>query len=291
MRATCLASGIGDALRLEVRGTEAFPVHAAQIERIDRARWTAVIETTGLRRAGKPVLLVLAAEASPAAQAAPRWIAGYAIAQSSTAVLFPERTPVYPDANFEEVVVHEVAHVLIARAAGRGELPRWFNEGLAIYISRPWRFADHTRITRALLSRRRATLQDLDAAFYRDRAVTAHAYALAAAFVHDLLRVHGEAAAAHLLERVRAGDPFAVAFETVTGTTLTAAETEFWRRHTWLYRWIPILTSSATLWMVVTLLALIAIRRRHSRDAELRQRWEAEDGAGEFAPPGGRVED
>lgn len=290
MRATCLAGAIGDTLRLEVRGAEAFPVHAAQIERIDRARWTAVIETTGLRQAGEPVLLVLAAETSPAAQAAPRWIAGYAIAQRNAAVLFPERTPVYPDANFEEVVVHEVAHVLIARAAGRGELPRWFNEGLAIYISRPWRFTDHTRVTRALLSRHRATLHDLDAGFYRDRATATHAYALAAAFVHDLLRVRGEAAATHILERVRAGDPFAVAFETVTSTSLSAAETDFWRRHTWLYRWIPILTSSATLWMVVTLLALIAIRRRHSRDAELRQRWEAEDEAGEFAPREGGVE-
>ena len=43
------------------------------------------------------------------------------------------------------------------------------------------------------------------------------------------------------------------------------------------YRWIPLLTSSFTLWAGIVLLALVAFRRRRQRDAEISARWDLED--------------
>jgi len=40
---------------------------------------------------------------------------------------------------------------------------------------------------------------------------------------------------------------------------------------------VPVLTSSVTLWLLITLLALWAIRRRRARDAALRRIWEEEE--------------
>ena len=38
-------------------------------------------------------------------------------------VLLPARTPTYPDGSLEEVLLHELAHVLVARAAGHSPSP------------------------------------------------------------------------------------------------------------------------------------------------------------------------
>jgi len=76
---------------------------------------------------------------------------------------------------------------------------------------------------------------------------------------------------------VASGLSFDAAFEQATGTPIAAAEASFWDRQTFWYRWVPILTSSVTLWMLVTLLALWAIRRRRSRDAARRQAWDEEE--------------
>ena len=51
----------------------------------------------------------------------------------------------------------------------------------------------------------------------------------------------------------------------------------FWRRLSFAYRWLPFLTSSATLWIGVTGLFLLAARRRRRRDRELEERWRRED--------------
>ncbi|HME98500.1 MAG TPA: hypothetical protein VKK06_01410, partial [Terriglobia bacterium] len=73
------------------------------------------------------------------------------------------------------------------------------------------------------------------------------------------------------------GSSFETAFADVTGTTAAHAESEFWGRQRIWTTWIPILTSSATVWIVVTLLAMWAIQRRRQKSAEIERRWEEEE--------------
>jgi hypothetical protein len=52
----------------------------------------------------------------------------------------------------EAVLCHEVAHILIARAADGRAVPRWFNEGLAVVAERAWHFEDRWQLASALVS-------------------------------------------------------------------------------------------------------------------------------------------
>ena len=164
-----------------------------------------------------------------------------------------------------------------SRAVGGGEIPRWFNEGLALFIGRPWRLEDHSRVTWALVSGRQVSLVDLEPYFNTTREAAGHAYALAGAFVQDLVHREGADVVAQILASVARGSRFAEAYFEVTGVTLTDAEHDFWSRHTFLYRWVPVVGSSATLWSLVTALALLAFRRRRVRDAEIQKLWEQEE--------------
>lgn len=264
--------------RIEIEGALESPDGAARIRRIDPQRLRLAMQLLGLVEPGPPVLLVLAPEASPIGRRTPAWIAGFALGDRDTAVLFPARAPSYPDSTFEELVLHEIGHILVRRSCNGQPIPRWFNEGLALFIGRPWRLEDHSRVTWALVSGRQVSLSDLDPYFLRSRETAGHAYALAGAFVQDLVRRQGTAAIADMLTAVAHGTDFDAAFLAVTGETLAAAEHDFWSRHTFIYRWVPVLGSSATLWLLVTALALWAFRRRRARTAALHARWEREDG-------------
>lgn len=88
--------------RLLVEGAEAAPEHAARIEQLDPRRLAIGMQLLGLEEPGEEILLVLAGEQTLAAKSAPSWISGYAFSDRGVAVLFPARTPSYPDSTFEE---------------------------------------------------------------------------------------------------------------------------------------------------------------------------------------------
>jgi len=85
-----------------------------------------VMELVGVTQPGPPIRVLLAPESSPLAKSAPAWVAGYTNGVSDVVVLLPERTPSYPDGGLEDVLAHEVAHVLIYRATAGRRIPRWF---------------------------------------------------------------------------------------------------------------------------------------------------------------------
>ena len=252
---------------------------AARVRAYDPSRLAAAMRLAGLGDPGLLIRVVFALEESAAGRAVPSWVAGFAIGAEGLVVVFPDRAPTYPDDSLEELLHHEICHVLISRAARGRPLPRWFNEGVAMAAGRAWSLGDSSRFAFEVLRRGRVRVADLDPLFGGGGAAAARAYAVAGSFVRDLLDRHGPQVTGDILRRVGSGVPFAAAFRTATGTSLAAAEDAFWRRATFWGRWVPFLSSSVVLWIGVTLLALWAFRRRHERDAALARRWEAEEAA------------
>lgn len=263
--------------RLEVEAPPQYSALAAELEALPPERFEPVMRMVGLERPGPPIRVELATENSPEAAAAEPWVAGYAYGALGRVVLFVERTPPYPDGSLEELLDHEVAHVLIARAAANRVIPRWFNEGVAMVAGHSWGLEDTSRLTLAMLTRSDMPLAEIDQLFAGHSGEVARAYALSGALVRDLLQRYGSGTVATILRAVRYGVPFEEAFFRATGRTVADLEDSFWSRHSFWYRWVPILGSSATIWLGVTLLALLAFRRRRQRDAEIRERWELEE--------------
>ena len=251
----------------------------ARVRAYDPSRLATAMGLAGLSDPGPPIRVVLAPEESPAGRAVPSWVAGFAVGAEGLVILFPDRAPAYPNDSLEELLHHEICHVLIFRAARGRPLPRWFDEGVAMAAGRAWSLGDSSRFAFEVLRRGRVRLADLDPLFAGGGAAAARAYAVSGSFVRDLLARSGPQVTGDVLRRVGGGDSFAAAFRDATGTPLAAAEDAFWRRETFWGRWVPFLSSSVVLWIGVTLLALWAFRRRHERDAALARRWEAEDAA------------
>jgi hypothetical protein len=123
----------------------------------------------------------------------------------------------------------------------------------------------------------RTAVEELDRLFAGSRREQTRAYVLAGAFMRDLLDWAGFAAPAEILRRVARGVRFEAAFADVAGVTVFDAEERFWRRQRLWSTWVPLLTSTTAVWMLVTLLALFAIRKRRQKSAALRRRWKEDE--------------
>jgi hypothetical protein len=204
-------------------------------------------------------------------------IAGFAVSEDDLIVLFPARSPAYPDDTLEDVLHHEVAHVLMARAARGAPLPRWFHEGLAVIAERTWGLEDDARLLREFLLVRRTPVGQIDALFAAGDSARARGYTLSAALVRDLIRQHGVGAPADILRRVAAGESFERAFAQTTGQSIEGADLAFWDRHRFWTGIGPFLTTPTALWLLVTCIALVAIIRRRQQRAAQRRRWDEQE--------------
>src|SRR5437870_2115997 len=259
--------------KLEIEAPTELDAVRNRLQSIPPGRFADIAEFLGLIDAGPVIQVKLATETSDVARGVAPWISGFAMGESNLVVIFPARSPGYPDNTLEDVLRHEVAHILIWRASAGRPVPRWFNEGVAMEVERARRFQDQTQLLYHLVTGGRTDLEHLDRLFSGSQSDQTRAYALAGAFVHELVREQGKSVHREILMRIGRGAPFDIAFADVTGLTPSHAESEFWNRQRIWTSWLPLVTSSATLWLGVTTLALVAIYVRRRRNRQIEEQW------------------
>jgi hypothetical protein len=264
---------------LRIDAPASLEAMAERVGQFPLDRLTTAMTLAGLTSAGPPIDVLLIAEGSELARRTPEWISGFADATRSLVVLFPDRARSYPADSLETLLHHEVAHILFSRAARGQPLPRWFNEGLALAAERPMGLRDRSRLAWTLVRHGGVSLDELEQLFGAGRGANQRAYAVAGALVRDLLRTHGDATAGRVLMLLGESRPFDEAFANATGEPLANAIDRFWGHQRLWGRWIPFLTGPAFLWMVITMLALFAIRTHRVRRAEQRRLWDEEEAA------------
>jgi hypothetical protein len=260
---------------LRIEAPSGLSGEKSRLESFEARRLSDVMRLVGLRNPGPPIHIELAAESSDWGRSVPRWIAGLAV--QDKVVIFPSRSPSYPDSTLNDVLRHEVTHALIWRASEGRPIPRWFNEGLAMAAERGWKFRDQTQLFFHLVSGTRLSLRELDGLFAGGQSEQTRAYLLSGALVQNLLTKHGDTAGGRILEEMGRGASFETAFTDIVGQSPSAAEEDFWNGQRVWTTWIPVLFSQETLWTVITLLAILAILRRRRRNAELRKKWDEEE--------------
>ena len=273
----CSTLAAGETGKIVVSGPSQFDPFKKQVEKITNGGFSAQLALTGLRDFGQPMQIVLIDETADLAKETPSWISGYALGNRGIVVLFPKRVRSYPDRNLRHLVQHEVTHVFVARAARGRYVPRWFNEGIATVAAREWGLEDRARVAMTIIGKRPRNVTVLDRWFRGDTTQVTRAYALSSAFVRFLLKRHGELTPARILDGIADGQKFDEAFFDATGQTLRAAERAFFKEEALWNAWLPFFTSSGGLWMVITVLALVAIKRRRDRSRLMHETWDEEE--------------
>lgn len=177
-----------------------------------------------------------------------------------------------------KLVRHELSHILIGQTAKSPQnLPKWFNEGIAIYLSADEEFAAGKAISKALISNSIIPLDEIDDVLRFQHAKATLAYEESYSFVLYLIEQYGFGKIAQLLSELDTGQSFDVTFKDVFAIDLFEAEMNWYQYLEKKYRWTFLLDFDLFLWIFILLLfifILIAIRWRNKRTLE---KWDEEE--------------
>lgn len=159
----------------------------------------------------------------------PEWGIGFALPSKNLIILkFP--TSFIRPSRIQYIVGHEIAHILIFRIADSW-IPRWFNEGSAIYLSHEPGFIDEVQLSIAVLFRRLVPLSEIEETFPQSGNKARFAYLESASSIQYLISEHGPHIVTEILTETNNQKDFRKGFHNATGTDLLVFEWE-WRK--WL---------------------------------------------------------
>jgi len=213
----------------------------------------------------------------------PEWASGVTYAEHDLIVLSltsPRNGRFIP---LFAVLRHELAHLVVDRLTGGRAIPRWFDEGIALWAAGDDYAGRQEELVNAALRDRLLPLEAIERGYPRDPEQVPLAYAQSLDLVSYLVENHGRAALRQALREVGEGKPFRQAFLESFGTTVGRLE-EQWRRdlRVW-YRWIPALVSGTTLWALISFLLAWAYLRQRRRRQALYAEWDRQEAAAERA--------
>jgi hypothetical protein len=261
-------------LHLTVETPASLAPAAERVRRFDRQQLAAALARAGLTIPPE-IRVTLIAQDDLRARATPVWIVGLASGPRDIAI-FPERIGAYPYDSLESVVWHEVVHLALSVQADDRPVPRWFHEGVAMSVEKGWGVTSQVRLL--LATGGGAGLADLGRLFNSEtEPETATAYLLAAALMSDLRQRHGAAVPGAIVDRVARGVGFAEAFALETGETPDEAATGAWQIYRRWTSWIPVATSTFSVWIGILLLAVAAFLATLRKRWRRRRQWDQED--------------
>lgn len=216
---------------------------------------------------------------APSGAPYPQYAAG--VAYSELGLVLLTLTPVHPtqEQDLGEVFRHELAHVALNDALGGRPVPRWFNEGFAVFASGESSFKRMHTLMMSTIGGSLIPLHDLERSFPDDETKAMVAYAQAQDVVRFLIRREDAHRFRSLITELRDGKSFEQAAKDAYGEELSSLEFE-WRedasrRYTiWIF-----LLSGSLVWVVALGVFVWAWRRRKRRDKLVLQRWAREEAA------------
>jgi hypothetical protein len=188
-------------------------------------------------------------------------------------------TPESPNERLDiaETFRHELAHLALSQAVNGQAIPRWFNEGFAIFASGESSIPRLQTLWTATLAGTLVPLERLERSFPEDAMTASIAYAEAADVVRYLARKEDHHRFNGLIERMGQGQNFSAALLEAYGLDRFALEYE-WREDVGRrYTFWPVICSTGVVWGGIMVLFFVGFRRRRSRDRVTLERWKREE--------------
>lgn len=207
----------------------------------------------------------------------PKYASGLALPRARLILL--TATPRYSGESFDvpEIFRHELAHIAIADRVGVRSVPRWFDEGFAVYASGEGEMKRMQTLWTATLARRLIPWSELATRFPEDAPTASVAYAEAADVIRYLLRGDGEHRFHAIFARMSKGQTFEDAVRDAYGQELGLLEVEYRADAARRYTFWPILFASSTIWGLAAALFVVAYFRKRRQASKKLARWAHEE--------------
>ena len=174
---------------------------------------------------------------------------------------------------------HEMVHLLIGDAELKAgtRLPRWFQEGVATYISGEMNLSRLLHLGWAQVTGSAPAFEELERNFPKGAGLAEAAYARSFLFIRYLTRRFGDGAVAQLVEASLAHGGMEEGARIVFGMPLADILKGFDQYARVKATWIPFIASSASVWGMITLLFLLTWYRKRVLGLRTLEKWNLEE--------------
>ena len=230
--------------------------------------WWSAIERPLARDVDDTLTITFVDHAGRVAEATgmPHWVAG--VARSETGdIVIARHGPDGARTDLENLLKHEMAHVVLHRASGGADVPRWFHEGIAETMTGGISLSRAQTLASAVFGPGVPDFDALEANFHGDDGPqVAVAYAAARDFV-EFLRAQGDDGAKlrQTMSELRRGVPFETAIAHAYGKSLVELGS-IWRGGLpGRFVWYPLIAGGGMpLALVFPLVVIAWVRRRRA---------------------------
>jgi len=208
---------------------------------------------------------------------APDWADGTAWPHRGLIYLRSPRIRPGTAAPLEQVLDHEIVHILLGQAFAPQPVPRWLQEGMAQWVSGEYDPEVVDRLRKGMLGGGLLTLDDLTTGFPVDPMRANLAYAQSADLIVYIVAEHGEAALKQIVHDMAAGKPVRAAFRHAIGGDPDALDAAWRARVESGSAWLQVFTDSTIWWGGAAMLAIVAAFSVRRRNKVKLDRWEREE--------------
>lgn len=206
----------------------------------------------------------------------PKWSDGLASPWKNIIILkSPRWMP--PETDNEAIVIHELTHIIINRATRGNPIPRWLNEGLAVYYSGEKGYAASTLISKALVTNSIIPLSEIDEVlqFHRDKAQLAYQQSYLA--VDYLFQHYGDDAVKQIIHKVGEGKNTNQAFIEAIDLDLWEFEEAWYQHIKQKHKWHFLVEFDNYLWILILALFIFGFVMIRLRNRQTIRRWQEEE--------------
>lgn len=177
----------------------------------------------------------------------------------------------------EKTIRHEFTHIVLGTVFKKGYLPRWLNEGLAMFEAKEWEFANNIKVGEAYLTQKLFPISCLTYTFPNDEAFSQLAYAQSFDILLFMINEYGKVQIIGLIKELAKGDEIDSAFKKSLGVNLSELEIAWQKSLKKRFNWICVITNSYLIWLMFPVLCLVVYLIKRQQVKKKIKRWEEEE--------------
>jgi len=209
----------------------------------------------------------------------PDWSAGFVDIHNNVIVIKSASLESLSAKGVITIFCHELTHLLLKAYLGDDYLvlPYWFNEGVAMREAKEWRLSDALHLVRKGMLGSLIPLERLSTSFPEEEGEVHLAYLESLNYIIYLQERYGEGFIPQLLRGIKDTGHFELNFFALTEEHWQEVEGRWRRALEYRYQWVPWITSTSTIWIMVVVLFIISYLKKREKQKEIIKEWEEED--------------
>lgn len=219
----------------------------------------------------------------PAASSVPEWAGALTYPRYGVVILMTPGVLGESGRQYWALLEHEIVHLVMGEAENRRDtrFPRWFSEGISTFISGEMGLPRLLRLSWAEVTRSTIPFEAISVRFPKDPSRAEVAYAESYLFVQYLMRRYGNDAVARLVASFLANGSMDLAVNSAYNISMAELLNGFRQYARVKAMWVPVITSTASVWALITLLFLYTYVGRRVRNYRILRRWDDEENSGD----------